>query len=121
MELAIKNQLEKEPNKWLHKALTVLFVVLVIVWASKGINYSGIKESGIDIAKNVMSGILHPDMQMLLDFKEGVPALLLETVCIALIGTLIGTILAIPLAFISASNLMPKWISTVGLFIIASS
>ena len=120
MELAIKNQLEKEPNKWLHKALTVLFVVLVIVWASKGINYSGIKESGIDIAKNVMSGILHPDMQMLLDFKEGVPALLLETVCIALIGTLIGTILAIPLAFISASNLMPKWISTVGLFIIAA-
>ena len=121
MELTVKKQLEKQPNMWIHKALTVLFVVLVIVWASKGINYSGIKESGIDIAKNVMSGILHPDMQMLLDFKEGVPALLLETVCIALIGTLIGTILAIPLAFISASNLMPKWISTVGLFIIAVS
>ena len=120
MELAIKNQLEKEPNKWLHKALTVLFVVLVIVWASKGINYSGIKESGIDIAKNVMSGILHPDMQMLLDFKEGVPALLLETVCIALIGTLIGAILAVPLAFISSTNIMPKWVSAIGLFIIAA-
>ena len=80
---------------------------------------NGIKESGIDIAKNVISGIIHPDMEMLLDFKAGVPALLLETVCIALIGTLIGTILAIPLAFVSASNLMPKWVSSIGLFIIA--
>ena len=120
MELTVKKQLEKQPNMWIHKALTVLFVVLVIVWASKGIAFSGIKGNGIEIAKNVVSGILHPDMEMLLDFKAGVPALLLETVCIALIGTLIGTILAIPLAFISASNLMPKWISKIGLFTIAA-
>lgn len=120
MELTVKKQLEKEPNMWIHKALTVLFVVLIIVWASKGIGYSGIKQSGIDIAKNVMSGIIHPDVEMLLDFKAGVPALLLETICIALIGTLIGTVLAVPLAFLSASNLMPKWVSTIGLFIIAA-
>lgn len=120
MELVIKNQLEKQPNKWISKSLTVLFVVLVILWAAKGMNYSGIKENGVDIAKNVMSGIIHPDMEMFFDFKEGVPALLLETVCIALIGTLIGTIFAIPLAFLSASNLMPKWISAIGLFIIAA-
>ena len=29
MELAIKNQLEKEPNKWIKKALTTLFIVLI--------------------------------------------------------------------------------------------
>lgn len=120
MEVVIKNQLEKEPNRWIHKALTTIFVIFIIVWASKGMNYTGIKDNGMDIAKNVMSGILHPDIQMLFDFTEGVPALLLETICIALLGTLIGTILAIPLAFISASNLMPKWISYIGLFIIAA-
>ena len=27
MELTVKNQLEKEPNIWINKALTVLFVV----------------------------------------------------------------------------------------------
>ena len=116
MELTVKDQLQKEPNLWIKKALTVLFVVLVIVWASKGINFGGIKSNGVDIAKNVLSGIIHPDVEMLL---TEVPALLLETVCIALIGTLIGTILAIPLAFVSASNLMPKWVSSIGLFIIA--
>ncbi|MFR5132920.1 MAG: PhnE/PtxC family ABC transporter permease [Terrisporobacter sp.] len=119
MELTVKDQLQKEPNLWIKKALTVLFVLAIVAWASIGINFSGVKESGIDIAKNVISGIIHPDMEMLFDFKAGVPALLLETVCIALIGTLIGTILAIPLAFVSASNLMPKWVSSIGLFIIA--
>ena len=117
MEISIKKQLEKQPNTWISKALTVLFVVLVIVWASKGINFGGIKSNGVDIAKNVLSGIIHPDVEMLL---TEVPALLLETICIALIGTLIGAILAVPLAFISSTNIMPKWVSAIGLFIIAA-
>ena len=117
MELSVKKQLEKQPNTWISKALTVLFVVLVIVWASKGINFGGIKSNGVDIAKNVLSGIIHPDVEMLL---TEVPALLLETICIALIGTLIGAVLAVPLAFISSTNIMPKWVSAIGLFIIAA-
>ena len=117
MELSLKKQLEKQPNAWISKALTVLFIVIVIVWASKGINFSGIKSNGVDIAKNVLSGILHPDLEMLL---TEVPALLLETICIALIGTLIGAVLAVPLAFLSSTNIMPKWISVIGLFIIAA-
>ena len=117
MELSLKKQLEKQPNTWISKALTVLFIVIVIVWASKGINFGGIKSNGVDIAKNVLSGILHPDLEMLL---TEVPALLLETICIALIGTLIGAVLAVPLAFLSSTNIMPKWISVIGLFIIAA-
>ena len=77
MELTVKNQLQKEPNLWINKALTVLFVLAIVAWASIGINFSGVKEGGIDIAKNVMSGIIHPDMEILFDFKAGVPALLL--------------------------------------------
>ena len=117
MEISIKKQLEKQPNTWISKSLTVLFILLLIVWASKGINFSGIKSNGVDIAKNVLSGIIHPDVEMLL---TEVPALLLETICIALIGTLIGAILAVPLAFISSTNIMPKWVSAIGLFIIAA-
>lgn len=117
MEISIKKQLEKQPNTWISKSLTVLFILLLIVWASKGINFSGIKSNGVDIAKNVLSGIIHPDVKMLL---TEVPALLLETICIALIGTLIGAVLAVPLAFLSSTNIMPKWISVIGLFIIAA-
>ena len=120
MDLTVKKQLEKEPNLWINKALTLLFIVAIMVWASKSIEFNGVKENGVDIAKNVIQGILHPDTNMLFDFKNGVPALLLETVCIALLGTLIGTILAVPLSFMASSNIVPKWVSTIGLFIIAA-
>ena len=60
MEISIKKQLEKQPNAWISKALTVLFVLAIVAWASIGINFNGVKESGIDIAKNVISGIIHP-------------------------------------------------------------
>lgn len=120
MNLTVKEQLKKEPNLWINKALTVLFIGAIVVWASNTIVFNGVKENGLDIAKNVISGILHPDKAMLFDFKQGVPYLLLETVCIALLGTIIGTILAIPLSFMASSNIVPKWVSTISLFIIAA-
>ena len=120
MSLTVKRQLEKEPNLWINKALTTMFIVLVIVWAADTIVFSGIKENGIDIAKNVISGIFNPDTEMLFDFAQGVPFLLLETVCIALIGTLIGSLLAVPLAFLASSNIAPKWVNVITLFVIAA-
>ena len=39
MEISVKKQLEKQPNTWISKSLTVLFILLLIVWASKGINF----------------------------------------------------------------------------------
>lgn len=120
MELRVKKQLEKEPNLWIKKLLTVAFIMVVIIWSLQTIQFNGIKDNGVEIAKNVISGILHPDTSMLFDFQEGVPALLLETICIALLGSLIGTILAVPFAFLASSNIVPKWVSIITSFIIAA-
>ncbi|MEG0307980.1 MAG: phosphonate ABC transporter, permease protein PhnE [Clostridium sp.] len=120
MELTVNKQLEKEPKLWINKALTAVFVILIIMWAAKSVAFSGVKDNGVEIAKNVLSGILHPDMEMLFDFKTGVPYLLLETAAIALLGTIIGTILAVPLSFMASSNIVPKWLSTITLFVIAA-
>lgn len=120
MELTVKKQLDKEPNLWINKALTTIILVLIIVWAGKSIVYNGVKENGLDIVKNIVSGILHPDTEMLFDFTAGVPYLLLETIAIALLGTIIGAILAIPLSFLASSNIVPKWVSRITLFIIAA-
>ena len=49
MEISIKKQLEKQPNTWISKSLTVLFILLLIVWASKGINFSGIKSEELKV------------------------------------------------------------------------
>lgn len=120
MNLTVDKQLQKEPNLWINKALTLMFIIAIIMWAGNSIVYTGLKDNGIEIAKNVLSGILHPDTEMLFDFKAGVPYLLLETVSIALLGTIIGTVLAVPLSFMASSNLVPKWVSTIALFIISA-
>lgn len=120
MDLRVKRQLEKEPNLWIKKILTVAFIMAIIIWSLQTVQYNGVKENGVTIAKNVISGILHPDVDMLFDFAEGVPALLLETICIALLGSLFGTILAIPFSFLASSNIVPKWVSMITSFIIAA-
>lgn len=120
MKDTVKKQLENEPNLWIKKLLTLAFVIVVIAWSFQTVQYNGLKENGVTIAKNVIDGILHPNMDLLFDFAEGVPALLLETICIALLGSLIGTILAIPLAFLASSNIVPKWLSVITSFVIAA-
>ncbi len=120
MNLTVNKQLQKEPNLWINKALTVIFIVVVMMWASNSISFTGIKENGIEIAKNVVAGLFTPDTEMLFDFKEGVPYLLLETVAIALLGTIIGKMLAIPLSFLASSNIVPKWVASITLFIISA-
>lgn len=120
MELTVSKQLEKEPNLWIKKLLTLAFIMVVVGWSLQTIQYNGVKENGVTIAQNVISGILHPSTSLLFDFAEGVPALLLETVCIALLGSLIGTVFAIPLAFLASSNIVPKWVSVITSFFIAA-
>lgn len=57
----------------------------------------------------MLSGLVHPDWSFF--FRRdtgGLGYLLLETVCIALVGTCAGTVLAVPLSFLSTARLMPK-------------
>ena len=121
MQLTVNKQLKQEPNLWINKALTVLFIIGIMVWAGHSIEFNGLKENGVEIAKNVVDGIFHPKTSMLFTLdKGGVPALLLETICIALLGTLIGSIIAVPLSFLASSNIVPKWVSVITSFFIAA-
>lgn len=51
---------------------------------------------------------------------NGVPYLLLETFCIAFLGTIVGAVISLPLSFLSASNLVPRPIALIGRMIIAA-
>lgn len=120
MSEVVLRQYEKEPRKFLWKIITALICVFFVVLSSSTVNLEGISENGIQIAKNIFLGIFNPDIELLFDFVDGVPYLLLETMCIAFLGTLVGAILAIPISFISATNIVPKPISVIGRFIIMS-
>ncbi|MCR4945183.1 MAG: phosphonate ABC transporter, permease protein PhnE [Clostridium sp.] len=120
MKVDIKKQLEKEPKLWIAKLFVTAFIFSIIIWAGSTIEYKGVQDSGLSIAKNILLGIVSPDGKFLFDITtSGVMYLLLETVCIAFLGTIIGAIISVPLAFICSSNIVPKWLATIGTLIIA--
>lgn len=120
-ELTIQAVHKKEPNYLLIQVITTIAFIAVLLMSSDVIKYKGLQANGIKIAQNIFAGIFTPDLELLFNFtKNGVPYILLETLAIAFLGTMIGAILALPIAFISASNMVPKAISTFGVLFIAA-
>jgi len=113
--LTPQEQFELEPKRWPFK-LAVAFVFLAaMVWSSSATESTGAGLGGMQIARSILMGIVQPDASLLLNFsRQGVPYLLLETMAIAYLGTIVGAIIAIPLAFMSATNISIKPVVILG-------
>ena len=97
------------PRKWWVYTIIVLIIAALIGWSSAEIQFNGITQVGAEVAKGVFYGITNPDTDLLFGLGDtDVPYLLLQTIAIAILGTIFGAILAIPFAFLSAENIMPK-------------
>ena len=108
--MTIQQMYDQRPKLWI-RTLIVLFVIsILILWSSSVMEQgNGAGEGGSKVAWNIINGILHPDTSLLFNFtKQGVLYLLLETICIAFLGTIVGAVLAIPLSFLGAANIVPK-------------
>lgn len=116
---AIESQLRKQPRlRFLHAVATTV-IIIIFFWSTSAIQFNKLTVNGLEIAGNIMKGIINPDLDLLFNFTDkGVAYLLLETMAIALLGTIVGGLLAIPLAFLSASNIVPKPIAAVIRFVL---
>lgn len=110
---------EQRPRR-LKKILIIgIPLFLILAWSWSYVDYNGIEENGLRVIQSIFSGLIKPNQKMLFSFGRGsIPQLVLETVTIAFLGTLLGMILAIPFSFLSARNIVPKWFSAIGIFII---
>ena len=109
----------QRPRRWVFEMAVAVVVVALLIWSGSAVETAGTTQNGAVIAWNILAGIFHPDTDLLFNFTtQGVPYLLLETICIAFLGTIVGAIISIPLAFLSASNLTPKPVAFVGRIII---
>lgn len=107
------------PKRWYFGAIIGTIVLALFIWSTAAVESHGETQNGAGIAWSILSGILHPDTNLLFNLtKQGVPYLLVETICIAFLGTVVGAILAIPLAFVSAVNLTPRPIAFIGRMLI---
>ena len=97
------------PRNWFLYTLIVLIIVVLVGWSAHDIRFTGLTATGTEVAKGVVHGVFHPDTALMFGTSDtDVPYLLLQTIAIAVLGTLIGAILAIPFAFLASFNIMPK-------------
>jgi len=110
----IEEQLYAAPRNKTYIYIATGLILLLFFWSFTTISFENMEASGWLIAQNILTGIVTPDLNLLLNFTtQGVMYLLMETIAIAFLGTIIGATLAVPLAFLSASNVVPKPISFV--------
>ncbi len=100
---------EARPRVWWLYTIIVIILAILLGWSGSSIEFRGVTAKGSEVASGIFFGLIRPDFSMLFTTaKEGVPYLLVETVCIAILGTVIGGILALPFAFLASYKLMPK-------------
>lgn len=115
MNSRIEQAYEKRPKNWVYNTCIAVITLALIVWSCSAVEATGAADGSSTIAWNIIKGLFTPDLGFLFDFStSGVPYLMLETICIAFLGTIVGAIISIPLAFVSAVNLVPKPIAFIG-------
>lgn len=112
--MTVLEQYEKRPRRWAINMLVAFIMAGLIAWSSSELNYKGITQQGLEVAKGVVWGLTHPDWSLIFTTSTtGVPYLLLQTIAIAVLGTICGSILAIPFSFLASSNIVPKPVAMV--------
>jgi len=121
MTETIAKAYRESPRTWPAKLLLAFVIACILAWSSSAVVLDGMKADGLSVAANILSGIVHPDTDLLFNLTtSGVPYLLLETFCIAFLGTIVGAVISVPLSFLSAVNLVPKWLAVIGRLVIAA-
>ena len=109
------------PKTWIWKMLAAFGIACLLAWSGSAVRVSNPTGNGLEVAGNILSGIFHPSAKLLFTLgTDGVPYLLLETFCIAFLGTIVGAVISLPLSFLSASNLVPKGVAFIGRVLIAA-
>ncbi|MCH3962313.1 MAG: phosphonate ABC transporter, permease protein PhnE [Solobacterium sp.] len=103
--------MQRPKNLWKRIAIAAVLLVLVI-WSADGISFNGIAAKGSEVAYGIVYGLTHPDLDLLFDMStDGVFYLTAQTIAIAILGTIFGAILAIPVSFLASKNITNKWVA----------
>lgn len=84
------------------------------------LDYSGLSTFSLAMGRDVLKGLSQPDWSFFYDGSgEDLFSLLLLTIGIACLGTMIATVLAIPITLLSSANLWSAtpWVAKIGKFI----
>ena len=95
MEQRIQKAYASAPKAWLWQLLAAFIVACLLAWSGTAVQTSNPTSNGLEVAGNIISGIFHPSGKLLFTLgTNGVPYLLLETFCIAFLGTIVGAVIS---------------------------
>ncbi len=114
MNERIKKMYESRPKSWVWSTIILAVVLGLLVYSYTYIDSANSSEFVMTVLGNIAYGFTHPDWTLFNLTIYGIPYLLFETICIAFLGTIFGSLLALPLAFATAPNLVPRWIAWIG-------
>jgi phosphonate transport system permease protein len=111
MNPVILKKYQQRPKSWFRNL--ILFVVLTILslWSWDVMNYQGVSANGAIIAQNILRSLFNPTWALLTNFAvDSIWYLMFETVGIAVLGTILGALLSLPLSILTARNIVgDRW------------
>lgn len=101
---------EERPNNRLRNIIIGVIVLAIIIWSSPVLIRPDSDINGGDIAWNIVKAFFNPSWDLIFTTRvDGIPYLMFETVGIAVLGTILGAILSIPFAFLTARNIVGRF------------
>ncbi len=113
--ITIQSVYSKRPRHALRNGIVFLAIFVLLVWSFDVLVFQGVSESGAIIARNILRALFEPNLEAFLSFDvDSVWYLMFETLGIALLGTLLGGILSLPFALLTARNIVGEGASLIG-------
>ncbi|MDC7243440.1 MAG: phosphonate ABC transporter, permease protein PhnE [Sphaerochaetaceae bacterium] len=115
----LKKLPDKPRTNSLRKTLIYILVISFVIWGFSDVEYLGVMETASGTISNMLNGLVNPDVDYLTNMTiDGLGYAILETIAIAIAGTFISGILAIPFALLASQNIVGQKVSKIGKVII---
>ena len=112
-KLTVEEMYEAQPHHLVRNIIIFAIVLILVIWSRSGIDFNGVSQ-GVKIAQGTIYGLVHPDWKQFTDMTEtGILYLMFQTIAIAILGTLFGGILAIPVSFLASNNIVPRPVAVI--------
>lgn len=115
----VQQTLDTAPSHLVSRLITIVVLVGMTIWGLSSIEL-GFNRSGFETALRIARYLVNPGEYAITTYitkanpAQSVPLLMLETMMIAFIGTVLGAVLSIPIAFVSSKNIVGERASIYG-------
>ncbi len=110
MMKTVQQVYEERPKNTVRIIIIFILVLALIIWSYPVLIRPDSDIDGGTIASNIIKAFFNPSWNLLFSTSvDGIPYLMFETIGIAFLGTILGAILAVPFAFLTAKNIVGKF------------